>query len=126
MDADKNPSLVVRLCRIEFNFDDSKWWCSARSLLVTHNRFSRREKQPKVHKQHPAREIANQNLKKCSIIRARIEYDSGSPIPILLKRLRTRIGYNLDSKRMVSGFLGKEVPVFRLRVRISCYPLDGI
>ncbi len=24
---------------------------------------------------------------------------------------------------MVSGFLGKEVPVFRLRVRISCYPL---
>lgn len=25
---------------------------------------------------------------------------------------------------MVSGFLGKEVPVFRLRVRISCYPLD--
>ena len=31
----------------------------------------------------------------------------------------------LDSKRMVSGFLGKEVPVFRLRVRISCYPLDG-
>ena len=24
---------------------------------------------------------------------------------------------------MVSGFLGKEVPVYRLRVRISCYPL---
>ena len=39
MDADENAVLVVRLCRIEFNFDDSKWWCSARSVLIDTNHF---------------------------------------------------------------------------------------
>ena len=29
-----SPSL-----RTEFNFDDSKWWCSARSVLVDTNHF---------------------------------------------------------------------------------------
>ena len=39
MDADENVVLVVRLCRIEFYFDDSKWWCSPRSLLIDTNHF---------------------------------------------------------------------------------------
>ena len=33
MDADENAVLVVRLCRIDFNFDDSKWY-SARSVVL--------------------------------------------------------------------------------------------